>query len=141
MKANTRLWVARSLIGLVTFWNLQAALVFSLQPQRYTAGFELSGEPGAVAVRGTGILFLMWSVSYLVALCHPYKYRLILYLALTMQFIGLVGESVILVTLSDEHGLLRASITRFAAFDASGLILLVIAAWLVNQGAGWKLDS
>jgi hypothetical protein len=141
MKEKTRLWIARSLIGLVTFWNLQAALVFMMQPHRYAARFELSGEPGAAAVRGTGILFLMWSVPYLVSLWHPYKYRLILGLALTMQFIGLVGESMILVTLSEEHNLLRSSITRFVAFDASGLILLVVAFWSMSQDTGRKRDS
>ena len=134
MNEKNRLLVARSLIGLVTFWNLQAALAFTSQPHGYTAGFELSGEPGAVAVRGTGILFLMWSVPYLAAVWHPYKYCLALKLALTMQLIGLVGEAVILVTLSQEHSLLRTSITRFVAFDASGLFLLLIAFWSVSQG-------
>jgi hypothetical protein len=138
MKEKTRLWVARLLIGLVTVWNLQAALVFILQPHRYAAGFELSGEPGAVAVRGTGILFLMWNVPYLVALWHPYKYRLAVGLALVMQFIGLAGEGSILVTLSQGHGLLRESIARFIAFDASGLILLLLALWLLNQGVWSK---
>lgn len=141
MNESTRLLVARFLIGLVAFWNLQAALVFILQPHRYTAGFELSGEPGAVAVRGTGILFLMWNVPYLAAIWHPDKYRLALKLALTMQLIGLVGEAVILVTLSQEHSLLRASITRFVAFDASGLFLLGIAFWSVRQGIMRKQDS
>jgi hypothetical protein len=130
---RTRLWVARLLIGLVTVWNLQAALTFILWPGRYAPGFELTGIPGTVAVRGTGILFLMWNVPYLVALWHPHKYRLALGLALVMQLIGLVGETSILFTLPNGHALLSASITRFIAFDASGLVLLVAAFWLSNR--------
>jgi hypothetical protein len=130
---RTRLWVARLLIGLVIAWNLQAALTFILWPEQYAPGFELTGIPGAVAVRGTGILFLMWNVPYLVALWHPHKYRLALGLALVMQLIGLVGETLILFTLPNGHALLGASISRFIAFDASGLVLLVAAFWLSNR--------
>jgi hypothetical protein len=129
---DTRLWVARFLIALVAAWNLQAALVFILWPERFAPGFELSGVPGTAAVRGTGILFLMWNVPYLVALWHPLKYRLALGLALAMQFIGLVGESLILVTLPQGHTLLRASIIRFINFDGSGFLLLASAFWLVK---------
>jgi len=124
---NKSLWPARGLIALVTAWNLQAALVFILWPERYAPGFELTGVPGAAAVRGTGILFLMWNVPYLVALWNPRKCRLVLGMALAMQLIGLVGEILILFTLPDGHVLLRTSITRFIAFDASGLMFLVVA--------------
>ena len=127
MTEKSRLWLSRILIAVVTAWNLQAALVFILWPERFAPGFELTGVPGAAAVRGTGILFLMWNVPYLVALWHPRKYRLALGLALAMQLIGLVGESMILFSLPDGYAQLRASITRFIAFDGSGLLLLLIA--------------
>jgi hypothetical protein len=132
MSKTSRLWIARLLIGLVTAWNLQAALIFILWPEQYAPGFELAGVPGAAAVRGTGILFLMWNVPYLLALWHPHKYRLVLRLALAMQLTGLVGESLMLATLPQGYTLLRASITRFIAFDASGLVLLVAGFWLSN---------
>ncbi len=130
------LWLARGLIAIVTAWNLQAALVFILWPERFAPGFELSGVPGAAAVRGTGILFVMWNVPYLVALWHPRKYRLALGIALVMQFIGLAGESLILFTLPDGYALLSASITRFIVFDGSGLILLIGAYWILNRNTG-----
>jgi hypothetical protein len=130
---SSRLWLARLLIALVMVWNLQAALVFILWPERYAPGFELSGVPGAAAVRGTGILFVMWNVPYLVALWHPRKYRLALGMALVMQLIGLVGESLILIVLPDGHALLGESITRFIIFDGSGLLLLAAAFWLIRQ--------
>jgi len=128
------LWIARGLIAIVTAWNLQAALVFIFWPERFVPGFELTGVPGAAAVRGTGILFLMWNVPYLVALWHPQRYRLALGMSLVMQSIGLVGESMILVTLPHEHTLLYASILRFIIFDGSGLLLLAAAFWLIR----WK---
>ena len=139
MTENSRLWFTRFLIAIVTAWNLQAALVFILWPERFVPGFELTGIPGAAAVRGTGILFVMWNVPYLAALWHPRKFRLALGMALTMQFVGLVGESLIWVTLSQGHTLLRTSIMRFIAFDASGLLLLAAAFWLVQQDVKSKV--
>ena len=133
MTDKSRLWLSRILIAVVTAWNLQAALVFILWPERFASGFELTGVPGAAAVRGTGILFLMWNVPYLVALWNPRKYRLVLGIAIVMQFVGLVGESIILFTLPDGHALLSTSVTRFIVFDASGLVLLVLAQWSLGR--------
>ena len=131
-----RLWFARGLIGIVTAWNLQAALVFILWPERFMDGFGLTGVPGAVAVRGTGILFLMWNVPYLVAFWHPARYRLALGLALVMQLIGLIGESLILLTLPEGHALLGESIMRFIVFDAIGFVLLLGAFWVMKKRSG-----
>jgi hypothetical protein len=133
MTEKSRLWLARGLIALVTAWNLQAALVFILWPDRFAPGFELTGVPGAAAVRGTGILFVMWNVPYLVALWHPRKYRLVLGIILVMQFVGLIGESLILFTLPDGYVLLSTSILRFIIFDGSGWILLAATFWLVRR--------
>ena len=138
MKETSRLWIARFLIGLVTGWNLQVAIAFISWPDRYAPGFELTGVPGAAAVRGTGILFLMWNVPYLVALWHPRRYRLLIALAIVMQFIGLVGESVILLTLPEGHVLLHTSILRFIVFDATGLVLLLAAFWLSQDSFSMK---
>jgi hypothetical protein len=128
--AKVRLWIARVLVAFVTGWNLQAALVFILWPERFAPGFELTGIPGAAAVRGTGILFLMWNVPYLVALWHPRKYRMVLGIVIVMQLISLVGESLILLSLPVGHAILSGSITRFVIFDAGGLILLAAAHFL-----------
>jgi len=136
---QSRLWLARILIAIVTVWNLQAALVFILWPGRFAPGFELSGIPGSAAVRGTGILFVMWNVPYLVALWHPRKYRLVLGIAVTMQLVGLVGETMLLLTLPDGHPLLHASILRFILFDGSGLLLLLGAFWLVLRDTKSKI--
>jgi hypothetical protein len=129
---STRLWVARLLIGIVILWNLQSAFVFIFNPSRFVQAYELSGTAGEAAIRGFGILFLMWNVPYLFALKDPLRYQLALTFALLMQSIGLIGESYILSTVAIEHILLRNSILRFIIFDGLGLLLLAIAYWITK---------
>jgi hypothetical protein len=77
----------------------------------------------------------MWNVPYLFALQNPIRYRLALYIALLMQFTGLIGESYILSTLSAEHIILRNSIFRFIIFDGVGFLFLLAAYLLVREKA------
>jgi hypothetical protein len=128
-----RIWIVRLCIGLATAWNLQAAFIFIFSPGRFVQAYELSGTAGEAAIRGIGVLFLMWNVPYLFALQNPIRYRLALVLSLLMQFVGLIGESYILSTLPVEHVILRSSILRFIAFDGAGLLFLVTA-WLLTRG-------
>lgn len=118
------------LIAIVTAWNLQAAIIFIVSPQAFVQAYELSGAAGEAAVRGVGVLFLMWNVPYVFAVVDPIRYRLGLIFALLMQLTGLLGESYILTTLTMEHAVLRTSILRFIIFDGTGLVLLFVA-WLV----------
>ena len=128
------IWLAQVLVLLVTAWNLQAGVDFVLRPEIYAPGFMLTGVPGAAAVRGVGLLFLMWNVPYLAALWNPRKYFLALKLALVMQLVGVVGESYILSTLTTEYALLAESIRRFVAFDGIGLLLLLAAFFSARKG-------
>jgi len=128
-----RLNLARGLIGAVILFNLQAALVFLLWPGNYISAFELEGVIGEAMLRGFGVLFLMWNVPYAVAMWNPIRHRISLYEALAMQTIGLIGESIIYATLPEIHNLMRASILRFIAFDALGLLLLFAAAILTRK--------
>jgi hypothetical protein len=128
-----RLNISRLLIGVVLFWNIQCAVVFLLWPDRFAPGFELSGVPGEAAVRGMGVLFLMWNVPYAVALWHPLRYRISLYEAAAMQALGLLGESILYFSLPVGFTALRSSISRFILFDALGLIALLLAVWLVSS--------
>ncbi len=128
---RARAWLARLCIGLVLAWNLQCALAFLVAPGNYAAGFELAGVAGDAAVRGIGLLFLMWNVPYAVALWHPVRQRISLYEALAMQAIGLLGESLIFLSVPAAHAIARGSLTRFIAFDAAGLLLLAAAVVLV----------
>ncbi|HUV27431.1 MAG TPA: hypothetical protein VMW34_08690 [Anaerolineales bacterium] len=50
-----------------------------------------------------------------------------------LQTIGLVGEAVIYITLPAIHIILHASIARFMAFDALGLVLLLLAVWITRD--------
>jgi hypothetical protein len=128
-----RLNIARGLIGLTILWNLQAALAFLLWTERYINAFELEGMVGAAMLRGLGVLFVMWNIPYLVALWHPIQHRISLYEALAMQSIGLLGEVLIYLTLPATHDVLNASILRFIAFDAAGLLLLLIAVGITRK--------
>ena len=133
-----RLWLSRLLIAAVFVWNIQCAVVFLVSPAPYAAGFELEGTTGEAMVRGMGVLFLMWNVPYAVALWHPVRFRVALAEALVMQSIGLIGESLILATLPPANLLARTSIARFIGFDAAGLLLLLVAAWLTAAFCGMR---
>jgi hypothetical protein len=123
--------LARLLIGMVFFFNMECALLFLATPGLYAGGFELQGETGNAIVRAFGILFIMWNVPYAFALWHPVRYKISLIQAAAMQTIGLAGESWLLWSLTGEHPLLRQSVVRFIIFDAGGLAALALALWLV----------
>ena len=106
---------------------MSAAIPYLVHPAAYAATYELTGVPGEVAVRGFGILFLMWAVPFIPAIWHPRWNRVAFVCVLVMQTIGLVGESFMLAGLSAGHAALRATGLRFIAFDGTGLVLLLIA--------------
>jgi hypothetical protein len=106
---------------------MQCALAFWFNPYGYAPAYELSGAVGAATIQAVAVLFLMWNVPYAVALWHPQKQRVSLYSAIVMQAIGMIGETTILLTLGGDHPMLKASIQRFIAFDAAGLVLLLAA--------------
>jgi hypothetical protein len=126
-KSEMRSRVARMLVAAVLIANLSAAIPYLVRPAGYAAAFELSGVPGDAAVRGFGLLFLMWAVPFIPAIMNPVKYRAAFVCVLTMQVIGLIGESLMVVTLPAGHAALRATGLRFIAFDGVGLGILLIA--------------
>lgn len=128
-----RVWVARLLIAIVLFWNLQAAILFMLKPAAFAPAFQLEGIPGRAAVAGFGILFLMWQVPYAFALLHPVRFKISVWTALIMQAIGVVGESLLLFTIPTEYQPLRGSIIRFVLFDGAGVLSLLAALILVRR--------
>ena len=119
--------IARVALSAVLLANLSAAIPYLARPAGYVAAFELSGVPGEVAVRGLGLLFLMWAVPFIPAIVHPIKYRIAFACVLAMQVIGLLGETLMLLGLPAGHAALRATALRFIAFDGAGLGLLLIA--------------
>ncbi len=131
-REHATIWLARLLIGVVFFFNVQCAVVFLAAPQAYAPSFELAGAAGEGMVRGLGVLFLMWNVPYAVALWHPLRYRVSLVEAVAMQVIGVAGETLLLSALPAGHDVIRLSVSRFIVFDASGLLFLLLAFWLAN---------
>ncbi|MAT40977.1 MAG: hypothetical protein CL609_01460 [Anaerolineaceae bacterium] len=127
-------FIPQILIGIVFVLNIQAGILFFLNPDQYAPAYELSGIPGNVAIAGTGLLFLMWSVPYAFALYNPYKHHSSLIQAVIMQAIGVGGESLILSRIPlGSHLLLRQNIWRFIIFDGIGLLLLVLALYFVKR--------
>lgn len=133
-----QIWVARSLIGIVLFWNLLAAFQFIINPQRYIESFQVEGIPGQTAIIGFGILFLMWQVPYIFAFIHPIRFKNSLWQALIMQTIGVLGESVLLTTIPGSYHILRDSILRFILFDGAGFLILIFALLIVHHQSNWK---
>ena len=131
-KREKGLWIARLLIGLVLFLNVQCAIAFLIAPQDYARGFEIEGVGGRVMVSGLGLLFLMRNVPYAAALWRPRQHLLSLVEAITMQSIGLCGEAILLSTVPVGHTALRLAAKRFIIFDSSGLFLLLLAFALVR---------
>ena len=123
---------ARLLIGLVIFFNLQAAILFIIIPAAYSAGFEVGGVVGEKLVQGMGILFLMWNVPYIYALIDPIRHRTSLHQAIIMQAIGVAGETILWLTLPPGHHSMQSTVVRFAIFDGSGLIGLWVALWITR---------
>jgi len=121
------MWLSRAALLTVLIANMTAAIPFVIRPADYAGAFELNGAPGEVAVRGFGILFLMWAVPFIPAILHPVKHRIAFVCILAMQAIGLIGESLMLITLPAGHDMLRATGLRFIAFDGIGLVVLLIA--------------
>lgn len=124
-------WLVRLAFALVFVINVQCAVSFVLWPGAYAGGFELEGVPGAAAVRGLGVAFLMWNATYPAVIANPRRFRALYAVVLAQQAVGLAGESWILLSLPAGHAALAASIVRFIAFDAAGLVLMAAAfAWL-----------
>ena len=120
-------WMARGFIGVVAFFNLQAAAQFLASPGRFAAGFELTGAAGDAMIRGMGLLFLMWNIPYLVALLDPLKHHVSLVEAVIMQFIGVTGESAMLILFTGEHPALQQTVMRFIYFDGAGFLAMLAA--------------
>jgi hypothetical protein len=119
-------------LGLVLTANLSAAIPYLIDPATYAGAFELDGLPGAAMVRGLGILFLMWNVTYLPVIVDPLRQRTLFAVVLAQQVVGLAGEIWILGSLPSGHAVLVASGQRFVVFDSVGLVLLGFACLLTR---------
>ena len=122
-----RLWVARVLVAAVFFINVMCAVQFVVVPADFAPAYQLEGAIAEPIVRSIGICFLMWNATYPPIIVHPERYRVLFGVVIAQQVIGLIGESLLLFSLGPGLEQLAASIIRFIAFDAAGLVLLGIA--------------
>lgn len=127
MRAPTAQWFARVAVAAVFAVNVQCALAFLVAPARYASGFGLGGVPGEAAVRGLGVAFLMWNVTYPLVIWQPRRQRTLFAVVLAQQAVGLIGETWLLLSLPVGHKALASSITRFIVFDGAGLVLMAAA--------------
>ena len=104
-------------------------LSFAFAPADFAGAYELgsAGVAGQAAVRGIGIAFLMWNATYPAFIVAPQRFRVLGWVILAQQAIGLVGESLLFATLPAGHDVLASSVLRFIAFDGAGLVLMGIA--------------
>lgn len=135
MSPTASAWTARITVAIVFALNLQCAMAFIVSPDTYAGAYELSGEVGSAMVRGLGVAFLMWNVTYPLVILEPREHKTLFAVVLVQQLVGLVGESFILLSL-EGHPLLASSITRFIIFDGAGLLLMGIAFILVLHSEG-----
>ena len=109
--------------------NIQCALGFALFPGYYVASYQLEGPAGLAAIRGIGVAFLMWNATYPAFIVAPRRFRVLGWVVIAQQLIGLVGESLILASVASVSGmeLLCSSILRFIVFDGAGLVIMGIS--------------
>lgn len=118
-------WAARVGFGLVFLLNVQCAVEFIISPEAFLEAYELTGIGGETAIRGLGIAFLMWNVTYPLFIVAPDRFPYLSWIIVAQQLIGLIGESLLRFHLPAGHGLLAQSIDRFIGFDGLGLVVLL----------------
>ena len=127
-----RIWAARILVAVVFFINVMCAVQFIVQPADFAPAYQLEGAAGIVVTQSIGICFLLWNATYPPVIARPERFRVLFGVVLAQQIVGLIGESLLLASLGPGLEQLAASITRFVAFDAGGLVLLAVAFFLTH---------
>ena len=123
----SREWIARLLVLVVFVVNVQCALQFVLWPWDYVGAYQLEGASAEAVVRSIGICFLMWNTTYPPVIVRPERYRMLFGVVIAQQLVGLVGESLLYLSLGPELPILASSVMRFIVFDGAGLVLLAVA--------------
>lgn len=138
LRAST--WAVRLTYAAVFVLNIMCAIQFVAAPASFAGAYQLSGVAGEAAVRGIGVVFLMWNATYPLFVARPRRNMALGAIVLVQQAIGCVGECAILLTLPPAgYEVLASSIARFVAFDAAGLVVMgATYAWLVIDGCSGR---
>ena len=109
--------------------NIQYAFSFVIFPETYVSSFQLSGVEGVAAVRGLGVVFLMWNATYPAFIASPGRFVPLGWVIIAQQIIGLLGESFILSSVVSLSGyeVMASSILRFIVFDGTGLVVMAVS--------------
>ena len=126
-------WIARIAVGAVFAMNVWCALDFIVNPGAYAPAYELTGVAGQAAVQGLGVAFLMWNVTYPLVIARPSTHLTLYAVVLAQQVVGLVGETVISLSLPSGHTTLAAALERFIVCDGIGLLAMAVAFALVRH--------
>ena len=126
-------WIARIAVGAVFVMNVWCALDFVIDPGAYAPAYELSGVAGQAAVQGLGVAFLMWNVTYPLVIARPSTHLTLYAVVLAQQVVGLVGETIISLSLPAGHATLAAALERFIVCDGIGLLAMAVAFALVRR--------
>ncbi len=126
-------WIARIAVGAVFVMNVWCALDFVIDPGAYAPAYELSGVAGQAAVQGLGVAFLMWNVTYPLVIARPSTHLTLYAVVLAQQVVGLVGETIISLSLPAGHATLAAALERFIVCDGIGLLAMAVAFALVRH--------
>lgn len=130
-----RTWLVRAAFALVFAWNVLCALQFLIAPAQFAGAYQLTSPAGEAAVRGIGVAFLMWNATYPAFIADPHRFKALGAVVLVQQVIGLGGEALIFAGLPAGYEILGASILRFIAFDALGLILMGVSYFIFFRNA------
>ena len=129
-------WIARIAFTLVFFINVMCALQFLVDPASYVGAYQLEGEGAEAAIRGYGVVFLMWNATYPIFIAKPTGFKVLGAIILLQQAIGFLGESLIFVTLPEAGTeMLASSVLRFMAFDGAGLLVMLAAYLFLIAGS------
>lgn len=130
-------WVVRLIFAAVFAVNVYCAVQFIIDPQTYIAAYQLEGAGGEAAIRGYGITFLMWNATYPLFIIFPKQQKILGGIIIVQQLIGCLGEVYILGAVPTAgYETLISSTIRFIAFDAAGLVLMLLSyAWMLKANS------
>jgi hypothetical protein len=120
-------WFARAAVGMVFVMNVWCAAAYLANPDVYAPTYGLAGATGRTIVQAFGVLFLMWNATYPPVMWMPRSTTALFAIVLIQQAIGLAGETWLLLNLPAGQSAMWATGTRFAIFDGSGLVLMLVA--------------
>jgi hypothetical protein len=112
---------------------MSCAISFIIDPSQGTMGYELSGVGAIAAIRGMGVIMLMWNVSYIPLIYRPSRFRCLFVVVIIQQLIAVVGDIYVVLFDAPSASILRSSVMQFLAFDIAGIIALTIAYFLSRK--------